>query len=58
MAKPKAGLFPLKTKIFKWCSVDEEFVPDSPLEGEGFEPSVPLFARSRLSSWPKAQGDV
>jgi hypothetical protein len=26
----------------KWCSVDEEFVPDSPLEQSGFEPSVPL----------------
>ena len=25
----------------KWSSVDEEFVPDSPLEGDGFEPSVP-----------------
>jgi hypothetical protein len=22
----------------KWCSVDEEFAPDSPLEGTGFEP--------------------
>jgi hypothetical protein len=25
----------------KWCSVDEEFVPDSLLEEAGFEPSVP-----------------
>jgi hypothetical protein len=25
----------------KWCSVDEEFVPDSPLEGGGFELLVP-----------------
>ena len=25
----------------KWCSVDEEFVPDSPLEGDGFEIPVP-----------------
>jgi hypothetical protein len=28
----------------KWCSVDEEFVPDSPLEQAGFEPLVPWQA--------------
>jgi hypothetical protein len=30
---------------------------DSPLEGEGLEPSVPLFARLGLSSGPKAAGE-
>lgn len=30
---------------------------DSPLEGGRFEPSVPLFARLRLSSGPKAAGE-
>jgi hypothetical protein len=36
----------------KWCSVDEEFAPDSPLEGTGFEPSVPPDRYTRLvSSW-------
>jgi hypothetical protein len=33
------------------------FASDSSLEGEGFEPSVPLFARLRLSSGPKAAGE-
>jgi hypothetical protein len=31
------------------CRVDEEFVPDSPLEGTGFEPSVPR--KRPASSW-------
>jgi hypothetical protein len=31
----------LRSRPRKWCSVDEEFVPDSPLEGTGFEPLVP-----------------
>ena len=34
----------------KWCSVDEEFVPDSPLEGSGFELPVPCAVQDR----PKA----
>jgi Transposase domain (DUF772) len=36
----------------RWCSVDEEFVPDSPLERGGFEPSVPPQQRHGVSGPP------
>jgi hypothetical protein len=32
----------------RWCSVDEEFVPASPLEGDGFELSVPRVMSGRF----------
>ena len=36
----------------KWCSVDEEFVPDSPLEGDGFELLVPRHESPRFPKHP------
>jgi hypothetical protein len=39
-------------------SLDAKFAPDSPLEGDGFEPSVPLVESGRLSRTGGSEIDV
>ena len=55
--KPSIAVLPFQNMTERLCGTPcTEFVPDSPLEGAGFEPSVPLAIEGRAQAWNSSLG--